>query len=263
MNKPFTADELRDLRLAKSLLENRSFAIKLSNLLGSPIDAGFALLPKRWSGTISRAANAALFKALEVAVATTGKKTVKAGSNRWHKILAGASGGVGGAFGLAALTVELPISTTIMLRSIVEIARSEGHDVRDWATKVSCLEVFALGGSKRAAHPAETPYWVTRLALSQTMSDAATHLAQKGAVERTAPALVRFVSAVGSRFGVMISEEVAAKALPVIGAVGGGVINVIFMNHFQQMARGHFIILRLEKIYGQETVKEQYDLLAV
>ena len=262
MNKPFTAEELRDLHRAKSLLESRSFAIKLSNLLGSPIDAGFALLPKKWSGTINRAANAALFKALEVAVATTGKKSVKPASNRWHKILAGASGGVGGAFGLAALAVELPISTTIMLRSIVEIARSEGHDARDWATKVACLEVFALGGSKKASDPSETPYWVTRLALSQSVKEAASHLAQKGAVERTAPALARFVGAVASRFGVMISEEVAAKALPVIGAVGGGVINVIFMNHFQQMALGHFIVLRLEKIHGQASVREQYDAVA-
>lgn len=263
MNKPLTAEELRDLRQAKSLLESRSFGVKLSSLLGTPIDAGFALMPKRWSGAINRAANAALFKALEVAVATTGKKKVKAQSDRWHKILAGASGGVGGAFGLAALAVELPVSTTIMLHSIVDIARSEGHDIRDPAIKVSCVEVFALGGSKRAGQPADTPYWVARLALTESLSDAASHLAQKGAVERTAPALVRFVSAVGSRFGVMISEEVAAKALPVIGAVGGGIINVIFMKHFQQMARGHFIILRLEKIYGQAFVKEQYDLLAV
>jgi hypothetical protein len=263
MNEDFTPDELRDLRRAKSLLENRSFAIKLSNLLGSPIDAGFALLPKRWSGKINRAANAALFKALEVAVATTGKKSRKSPSNRWHKILAGASGGVGGAFGLAALAVELPISTTIMLRSIVEIARSEGHDLRDWATKVACLEVFALGGSQKASDPAETPYWATRLALQQSVKEAASHLARKGAVERTAPALARFVGAIGSRFGVVISEEVAAKALPVIGAVGGGVINVIFMHHFQQMARGHFIVLRLERIHGQAAVKTQYDALAV
>jgi len=263
MNEPFTPEELRDLRRAKSLLENRSFGIKLSNLLGLPIDAGFALLPKRWSGKINRAANAALFKALEVAVATTGEKSQKLPSNRWHKILAGASGGVGGAFGLAALAVELPISTTIMLRSIVEIARSEGHDVRASETKVACLEVFALGGSKRAADPRETPYWSTRLALNQSVKEAASHLARKGAVERTAPALVRFVGAVGSRFGVVISEEVAAKALPVIGAVGGGVINVIFMNHFQQMARGHFIVLRLEKTHGQAAVKAQYDALIV
>jgi hypothetical protein len=263
MNAPFTAEEMRDLRRAKSLLENRSFAIKLSNLIGSPIDAGFALLPKRWSGNINRAANAALFKALEVAVASTGRKRLKPPSNRWHKVLVGASGGVGGAFGLAALAVELPISTTIMLRSIVEIAHSEGHDARDWETKVACLEVFALGGSRKAGAASETPYWATRLALNQSVKEAASHLAQKGAVERTAPALVRLIGAIGSRFGVVISEEVAAKALPVIGAVGGGLINVIFMNHFQQMARGHFIILRLEKIYGQEAVKTRYDALAV
>jgi hypothetical protein len=259
----FSPDELRDLRRAKALLENRSFAIRLSNLLGSPIDAGFALLPKNWSGKINRAAQAALFKALEVAVATTGKESRKPPSNRWHKFLAGASGGVGGAFGLAALAVELPISTTLMLRSIVEIARSEGHDTRAWTTKISCVEVFALNGSSNAADPPETPYWATRLALNQSVRDAASHLARKGAVERTAPARVRLVGAIGSRFGVVISEEVAAKALPVIGAVGGGVINVIFMNHFQHMARGHFIVLRLEKIHGLEAVKTQYDALAV
>ena len=127
------------------------------------------------------------------------------------------------------------------------------------ATKLACLEVFALGGSKKLGSHAETPYWATRLALNQSVKEAASHLARKGAVERTAPALVRLVGAIGSRFGVVISEEVAAKALPVIGAVGGGVINVVFMNHFQQMARGHFIILRLEKIHGRDAVKNQYE----
>ena len=45
--------------------------------------------------------------------------------------MVGASGAIGGAFGLASVAVELPISTTIMLRSIADIARSEGFDVRD------------------------------------------------------------------------------------------------------------------------------------
>jgi hypothetical protein len=262
MSQPFTAEELRDLQRAKSLLETRSFAVKLSDLFGLPINAGFALLPKKWSKKINRAAQAALFKALEVAVATSGRRGSKPPANRWHKVLAGASGGVGGAFGLAALAVELPISTTLMLRSIVEIARSEGHDARDWATKVACLEVFALGGSKKAAEPPELPYWTTRLALNQSAKEAASHLARKGAVERTAPALARLIGAIASRFGVVISEEVAAKALPVVGAVGGSVINVVFMNHFQQMARGHFIVLRLEKTHGQAAVREQYDALS-
>jgi hypothetical protein len=262
MNAAFTPAELRDLRRAKSLIENQSVAIKLSNFFGAPIDAGFALLPKNWSRQVNRAAHAALFKALEVAVATTSAKKQKPASNRWHKILAGASGGVGGAFGFAALAVELPVSTTLMLRSIVDIAQSEGHDTREVETKLACLEVFALGGYKRKTEPGEIAYWTTRYALNQTVKEAATHLARKGAVERSAPALMKLISTIASRFGVVISEEVAAKALPVIGAVGGGVINVIFMNHFQQMARGHFIILRLEKTHGQDAVKDQYEMLA-
>ena len=43
-------------------------------------------------------------------------------------VLSAASGAAGGAFGLASLPVELPVSTTIMLRSIADIARAEGED---------------------------------------------------------------------------------------------------------------------------------------
>ena len=261
MGSAFTAEELRDLQRARALLENPSFIVKLSNMLGSPIDKGFAFLPKNWSAKIHQAASAALFKALEVAIASTPKKKPKSISNQWHKILAGASGGVGGAFGFAALPVELPISTTLMLRSIAEIARSEGHDLRSVDTKLACLEVFALSGSRKAADRPETAYWVTRMALVQSVNEAASYLAQKGAVERTAPALARLIGAIAARFGVVISEEAAAKALPVIGAVGGGIINVAFMNHFQQMAQGHFIILRLEKKHGLKLVRSQYDAL--
>ena len=55
----------------------------------------------------------------------------KAASGYLHKALAAASGAVGGSFGLAALPIELPISTGIMLRSIGDIARAEGEDLRD------------------------------------------------------------------------------------------------------------------------------------
>jgi hypothetical protein len=56
----------------------------------------------------------------------------------------------------------------------------------------------------------------------------------------------------------VVSEQVAAKAVPVVGAVGGSIVNVLFMNHFQDMARGHFIVKRLEAKYGPETVKGVY-----
>jgi hypothetical protein len=35
-------------------------------------------------------------------------------------------------------------------------------------------------------------------------------------------------------------------------------INSIFIDHFQDMARGHFIVRRLEKKYGEELVQLAY-----
>src|SRR3954470_21568125 len=241
------AEDLRDLAAAKAILENPGLTARLSNLLGSPIEKGFKLLPKNWSETINKTSRAALLKALEVAVVTMGgSRQPRKSSERFHKLLVGASGGIGGAFGLAALAVELPISTTIMLRSIADIARSEGHDVSTIETRLDCLEVFALGGKSGSDDGAESGYWAVRTALARAVSEAASYLAEKGVLEKSAPVIVRLVGSIASRFGVVVSEQVAAKAVPVIGAAGGSIVNVLFMGHFQEMARGHFIVRRLE-----------------
>jgi len=55
----------------------------------------------------------------------------------------------------------------------------------------------------------------------------------------------------------------AVKSLPVVGAILGGGVNLLFINHFQDMARGHFIIKRLEDKYGQEMVEKKYLRLAL
>lgn len=257
------SEDLEALFRAKRLLENPGLAARLANLIGSPVEKGFALLPGNWSGVVHRAARAALWSALTVAVRSLRNKSRRGSSDFKHKLLVGASGGIGGAFGLAALPVELPVSTTLMLRSIADIARAEGHDVRDMSTRLSCLEVFALGGPTRADDATESAYWVVRAALSKAVSEAVTYLGEHGAVRETAPALVRLIATLASRFGVVISEQVAAKAIPLLGAAGGTAINVAFMDHFQNMARGHFIVKRLEKTYGEDLVRETYRSLAV
>ena len=57
----------------------------------------------------------------------------------------------------------------------------------------------------------------------------------------------------GAKVTVLERDRIAAGALPVVGAVGGATINVVFMNHFQQVAAGHFAVRRLERQYGAET----------
>jgi len=70
---------------------------------------------------------------------------------------------------------------------------------------------------------------------------------------------VRFIAAIAARFGVVVSEKAAAQAVPAIGAAGGAIINTIFIDHFQDMARGHFIVRRLERKYGEKTVRREYE----
>lgn len=263
INSKLTPQELKDLFYAKSLLENPGFTARIANIIGTPIEKGFKLLPKNFSAVVNKASKAALTKALQVAVASLGTRTRAKSSEGFHKLLVGASGGIGGAFGLAALPIELPLSTTIMLRSIADIARSEGHSLATVQTRLSCLEVFALGGRTQRDDASESSYWAVRAALARAISEAATYAAQRGVLEKTAPAVVRLITAISSRFGVVVSEQVAAKAVPIVGAAGGTVINVLFMDHFQDMARGHFIVKRLEAKYGVDVVRSTYESLAI
>lgn len=63
---------------------------------------------------------------------------------------------------------------------------------------------------------------------------------------------------VAARYGVTISSKFAAQAVPVIGAVTGATINTLFTDFYQDMARGHFIVKRLEQQYGFESIKAAY-----
>jgi hypothetical protein len=97
--------------------------------------------------------------------------------------------------------------------------------------------------------------------MATAVSEASRFLAEKGLSKAGAPALVRLVSILASRFGIVVSEKAAAQAVPILGAAGGALINTIFIGHFQDMARGHFIVRRLEKTYGAEPVKTAYEAL--
>ncbi len=257
----FTETDLNDLRVAKSLLENPSFAAKVADVVGGQTEAALRYLPDQWREKVGRAVHLALRKGLEYTLHTMGD-TEAQGSKDWlHKLMVTASGALGGGVGLAALPVELPISTCLMLRSIADIARSEGHDLSDLNVRLSCLTVLALGGRSDKDDAAKSGYWVLRAALAQAVSEATSSLAEKGLAEEGAPELVRLIVKIAARFGVVVSEEVAAKAVPVVGAAGGGLINYLFMDHFQDMGRGHFIIKRLERKYGTDAVEMKYHEL--
>ncbi len=105
---------------------------------------------------------------------------------------------------------------------------------------MACIEVFALRGTSR-------------------LDDAAEYPASQVFAEESAPALVRLIALIAARFQLQASEKAAAQMVPIIGAAGGAVINLLFIDHFQDMSRGHFTVRRLERQYGSEAVRRAYE----
>ena len=251
--------EIEDLRRAKVLLENPGLAAKISNFVGAPIEKGFALLPKKWNAVVNDATRKSIETALHVALWTMDHNRAESPSNWWHKLAVGTTGAAGGVFGLPALAIELPVSTTIMLRSIADIARSQGENLKLPEARLQCVQVLALGGGSNSDDGSDTGYFAARAAMAKAVSDAVQHLATNGLSQHGAPAIVRLIALIASRFSIVVSEKAAAQAVPVLGAFGGAVINTLFIDHFQDMGKGHFIVRRLERAHGAEEVRRFYQ----
>jgi len=255
---PLSESDLQDLVRARHLLEHPGIAARIAGLAGKPIERTLAALPDKVSSVIDDIARRSIGKALDVAVMTMDPARPAAAADWWHKLAAGASGAAGGAFGMAGLAVELPISTTIMLRSIADIARSQGEDLKAPEARLECLHVLALGGSSKADDATDAGYFASRAALAQAIASASQYLAQHGTASGSAPVLVKLISEIAARFSIAVSEKALAQAVPLIGAIGGGAINALFIDHFQDMGRGHFTVRRLERAHGTEAVREAY-----
>jgi hypothetical protein len=192
-----TPEDQAALRRAVWSLEHPGFAARVTDMVGKPIQLiGDAL---------------------------------HAGSELLHKALATASGAAGGAFGLATLPVELPVSTIIMLRSVAEIAQSHGEDPSDPESALSCIQVFALGGRADSADASESGYFAVRGILAKSVTEAARFIAERGIVEEGAPVLDRFITPVASHFGGVLTQKFAAQALPLVGALGGASVDYLFI----------------------------------
>jgi hypothetical protein len=257
----FSPRDREALRRAVGLLENHNFAARLADYAGVPVNRVLGFLPKIANDQIGAMVRVAIMKGLDVAIETLEDEAPPAPATTFSSFLAGVTGGASGLFGFAALPIELPLTTTLMLRAIASIARHEGEDLSRIETRLACLEVFAFG-AKRTAERADLGYYAARTLLSKYTSDIAALLIERGAVDASAPVVAGLVGEIVSRFGLVVSDKVAAGALPILGAVGGATVNVIFMDHFQRIAQGHFALRRLERTYGSASVRRHYAALA-
>jgi hypothetical protein len=255
-------DDQRALAAAVHALEHSNLATRIANTLGHRLGSLNRLLPPGFAEIINQAAEKAVASALTAALGSLdAAKRPSRNAPAMHKALVTMTGAAGGFFGLASLPVELPVSTVIMLRAIADVARREGEDLSDPEAAFACLQVFALGARETDGQFAESGYFAVRALLARAVSEASRYAVERGVTGQAAPVLLRFVSMTAARFGVVVSQKLAAQAIPVIGAAGGGAVNYAFAAHFQSIAAGHFTIRRLERIYGHDIVQAEYDRL--
>jgi hypothetical protein len=253
--------DLERLRWATQHLEHPSLAARLTSIVGTPIEIAVKLLPRPIYRQVRSLADAAIGRVMEVAAATLRHADESDPRDGLYRGLAAGTGAVGGFFGIYGLLLDLPISTTLMLRSIAEIARAEGEDLRSPEARMACLEVFALGGHAETDDAAEAGYYGIRVALAVPITQAARHIAEYGLGGKGAPVVVELIRAIGTRFGLVISQKAAAQLVPLVGAAGGASINLVFMSHFQEMARGHFVVRALERRYGRDLIQANYEAI--
>ena len=249
------------LEQAHDCLERHGFAIALAEATGYPVERAIGLLPKAWRKLVDESTRRALNGALRVALTTLGRKGYRGDSrDKLHRYAALVFGGAGGALGITSLPVELALTTVLILRSIAEIASSEGEKIDQPEGQLACLQVFAL--YDRSGKGKIGGYYSVRGAMATSVTEALIGLRSGGLQASGEAAVGKFMEFLIKPFGKSVATKIAGITLPVVGALSGAIITGAFMQHYQRLARGHFILRRLERKYGIERVKESYERLA-
>ncbi len=275
---------------AAAYLEQPGFLVRLTNKLGRPAE----LLMNRLPGPAGRIVTSSTDKALKAAlraalfslprevrdvrdlpVRTLHATTFQSGS--LHSGAAYVTGFTGGMLGAAALPVELPATTAIMLRSIGDIAQRMGADLSDKQTRLECLAVFGLGSGAPAGEElrgalegrgssVDTGYYAVRSSLTSATRAAASWAATatpqqvgEALVRGKSTALAKLIAAVAARFSVVVSQKTVLQLLPVLGAATATASNLAFVDHFNHVARYHFGLRLLEQRYGEDAVRTAYE----
>lgn len=277
MTKKLTPEELIFIKEASSFLENESILIKIANVIGKPLELLHQAMPesleKNLNDYIQKSLNGALKIAIKSSTAEVNNPSFKemtestSTKRTINGSLSALSGAVGGFSGEPGLIVELPITTTLIMRNIVDVA-TQFEGIRDTPEfSLQCLEVFTLGSSKSTSDDEmDSSYYTTRVGLAALMKDGTAFLAtnsSKVVLENvskgTASPILNFISRIAAQFELVVAEKMLAEMIPVVGAVGGAIINVTFTDYYGTAAKYHFGLIYLENKYGKEFIQEQYE----
>ena len=221
----------------------RGLLVRLADLMGgavgrmSTLSARSLGLAPNLQTKLRGIAETALARAYDVAVIgmRDGGGTVRPRQDhtvgRITQVAVVASGAAGGMSGLGGFIPDVGFSTIAIMREIARIAREEGEDLATLDSRRACLEVFALRGVGSQPDESNLGYFSARSMMRGTP-------------------MVMLISEVASRYGLVIGQKFAVQMMPVAGALCGASLNAAFLSHYQELARAHFTIRRLERMHG-------------
>lgn len=210
--------------LARRYARAGGLVLQVLNGIGGRAEGALDRLPSSVRGQLGSATE----KALQVAMrAAHGSRGYVADQPGWlTAALTTAMGAVGGMGGLPSALAELPITTTVLLRAIQDVAAENGFDPSEENVQFDCLQVFSAAGPLEADDGADLAFVAARVTL--------TGVTVQALIARVAP-----------RLAVVLGQKLAAQAVPVLGAVAGAATNYAYTTYYQEIAQVHFGLRRL------------------
>ncbi|MCS5603339.1 MAG: EcsC family protein [Paracoccus sp.] len=228
-------------RLARRYRDAGGLGMEIMEIVGNSAEGLIERLPAFVRSRMDKITHAALNRAFSAASGT--RRVVRDRGDWFNRMASTFSGAAGGVGGLPGAMVELPVTVTLLLRSILDIAAEHGLDPDSDEVRMECLRIFAAAGPMAEDDGTDLGLLAARLSVTgQTL---------QGLISRVAP-----------RLSVSLGQKLAAQAAPVFGAVVGASINYTFARYYQELARVHFGIMRLARETGlpQEALTEALRL---
>jgi hypothetical protein len=211
-------------RIARRYKAAGGVGINVLNLIGGKAENLLEKLPAPVRKELDRATVAALEYAMTAAHASRGRVPDQAS---WLNSAASAAMGAAGGFGgLPTALIELPVTTTLLLRVIEGVAVEYGFDPELESVRFDCVQVFSAAGPLAEDDGSDLAFLATRVALSGK--------AVQAIIQRVAP-----------RLAVVMGQKLAAQTVPVLGAVAGAATNYAYTSYYEDMAHVHFGLRKL------------------
>ncbi|MDO5642402.1 MAG: EcsC family protein, partial [Paracoccus sp. (in: a-proteobacteria)] len=199
---------LREIdRLARRYIQARGLGMELLDFVGGSGERLIQRLPAFMNRRIDAVVTAALQSSFRLATASRG---VVGNRGDWfNRLGTTAAGAIGGAAGIAGALIELPVTVTMIMRAILDIADEHGLDPESDEIRAEALHIFATAGPMTEDDGTETAFLTARLALTGSSLQAV---------------LTRFAPQIAAQ----LLPKLGAQAVPLLGAVAGASINYTF-----------------------------------